>query len=315
MTTQAVVTLERLRCVRESDTSGSSHSEPYVWPALGVIRDYSFEITPQFALLSDSRSIVKNEMRAGDVAPIPYPGNTLKANFDDSLTRRELILFAALWEEDSSPASAVQAGYQAYLDELQVAVGSNLIALNNADEDGQKAIIEVIKQQVYAKVYAAEEGELSSWEKTKVYFGWLNLDDFMGVAYSRFETLAATTFSLTINGFAGDLVNSSNPPIEYEIEGSVTVETTENDPCQGSLDAVSDAESAIDGLQAMVLLLQKQLQQAPPPQKAAIVAEIRYLNEVRIPDALARLARARRALELCRILPPVGPTSRPPINP
>jgi hypothetical protein len=199
----------------------------------------SERVAEPVALLSDSRSVIKNEMKAGDVAPIPYPGNTLTANFDDSQTRRELLLIVALWEEDSTPAGAVQAGYQAYLDELHAAVGSNLLRLDAADDAEQKVIIEEIKKRVYEKVYAAEENKLSSWEKTKVYLGWLNLDDFMGTDFKRFATLTPTSFTLKVSGAAGDLIignlfgghpTAVNPPIEYEIEGSLQVTTVTVDP-------------------------------------------------------------------------------------
>ena len=81
-------------------------------------------------------------------------------------------------------------------------------------------------RSVYNKVYAAVENALSSWEKTKVYFGWLDLDDFMGSDFKRFPDIVPTSFTLSFKGFAGDLIIGNlfthppqvvNPPVEYEI--------------------------------------------------------------------------------------------------
>jgi hypothetical protein len=320
MATQAIVTLERLRCIRESDSSGSSHSEPYVWPAMGIVTSNSFELTPKVALLSDSRSVVKNEMRAGDAAPIPYPGNTLTANFDDSQTGRQLLLIVALWEEDSTPSGAVQAGYQAYLDELHVAVGSNLLRLDAADDDEQKVIIEEIKKRVYEKVYAAEENELSTWEKTKVYLGWLNVDDFMGADFKRFATLDPTSFTLKVFGAAGDLIvgnlfgghpTAVNPPIEYEIDGNLSVIEGTVDPCQVEVDGVKAAEAGVKAVERAIARLQSQLHRSGPAEKAGMISQIKDLTDVQLPAAKARLDTAQAALKRCLIQSASGPTDTP----
>ena len=51
MTThQATITLESLHCIRESDSGGTSHSRPYIWPALMSITGNSVEFTPQAAI-------------------------------------------------------------------------------------------------------------------------------------------------------------------------------------------------------------------------------------------------------------------------
>jgi hypothetical protein len=73
MATLATIKLERLRCIRESDLGGTGHSEPYIWPALASVASnpLSFEFTPQDPGLSDSRTVIRSDMRAGDIAPIP----------------------------------------------------------------------------------------------------------------------------------------------------------------------------------------------------------------------------------------------------
>ena len=309
MVTQAIVVLETLHCIRESDSGGNSHSEPYIWPFLGIITSNSFDSTPEAAILSDSRNVIKNEMRAGDISPIPYPLNTLIANFQDDQTNRQLLLVVGLWEQDNTPISAVQAGYQAFLNELRAAIGSNLIALSQADEATQKTIIDNIKTSVYNKVYSAEEGKLSAWEKTKVYLGWLNLDDFMGSDFKRFPDLTPTSFTLSLKGLAGDLIiqNSGsttptaiNPPVEYEINGSLRIQPVIVNVCQVQLDAVNAAQAALKGLQIQVQSLQLQLQHATPQEKSGIIAMITKINTVQIPPAQTTLDNAKAALEQCK---------------
>jgi hypothetical protein len=271
MTTQAIITLESLRCILESDLGGTSHSEPYIWPALAIVTNNSFEVTPQSANLSDSQNVIKNEMRAGETASISYPVNTLTANFEDGQTNRQLILIVGLWEKDDTPLVAVQAGYQAFLNELPNAIGNNLSSLKQADdagdEAGVKAIIDEIKTRVYNKVYSAIESKLSGWEKTKVYLGWLNLDDFMGSDFKRFPDVVSTSFTLSFKGNAGDLIiekvfgtgtfgtgppKAINPPVEYEIQGNLKVQPVTVNRCQAETDAVNAAQLAVDGLNQMV---------------------------------------------------------------
>ena len=311
MVTQAIVVLETLHCIRESDLGGNSHSEPYVWPFLGIITSNSFETTPTAAIISDSRNVIKNEMRAGDIAPIPYPLNTLIANFQDDQTNRQLLLVVGLWEQDDTPMSAVQTGYQAFLDELHAAIGSNLLALSQADDATQKTIVDNIKTSVYNKVYSAEENKLSAWEKTKVYLGWLNLDDFMGSDFKRFPDLTPTTFTLSLKGFAGDLIiqnsgstspTATNPPVEYEINGSLRIQPVIVNVCQAQIDAVNAAQAALKSLQDQIQSLQLQLQHATPQEKSGIIAEIKQINTVQIPPAQTTLDNAKADLEKCKTI-------------
>jgi hypothetical protein len=321
MTTQATITLESLHCTLESDLGKTNgHSEPYIWPALAIVTNNSFEITPKVALLGDSRTIIKNGMHANETAPIPYPVNTLTANFEDSQTNRQLLLVVALWEKDDTPAKTVQVGYQAYLDELKDAIGKNLLNFSQADDAQQKVIIDDIKKSVYAKVYAAEENSLSGWEKTQVYFGFMNLDDFMGSDFNRFSEVASTTFTLTFKGFAGDAIidifanppKAVNPPVQYEIQGNLTVQDINVDPCQAEIDAISAAQSALQGLQNMIVSLQSQLQHATPQEKPGIIAQIKDISENQIPAAQTKIDNAQNALKRCRLLSTVRPTPSPP---
>lgn len=324
MTTVATITLGTLRCIRESDLGGTSHSEPYIWPALASVatNPLSFDFTPLAATLAESRYVIQSEMRAGDSATIPYPVNTLIASFDDAQTSRQLILVVALWEQDDTPTGAVQAGYQAFLTELHTALGNDLLSLSQADPAARAVIVDGIKKSVYDKVYSAESDALSDWDKTKVYFGWLNLDDFMGSDFNLFADVVPSTFVLHFKGYAGDLIignifanppTAINPPIEYEIDGTLDVQTVAIDPCQDQVDAVAAAQAALQGLEDLILGLQLQLQHAAPQAKAAIVAEISDVAQNQIPAAEARLASAKTALKRCRLLGAIRPPSTHPL--
>jgi hypothetical protein len=126
MATDAIITLERLRCIRESDASG--HSEPYIWPALLWIDDNTIA-TPELVgvtapALGNARVVIKNDMSAGQTADIPTSVGMLRVRFEDGLTIRRPILVVALWEEDETPEAAMRAGFQAFSTELRAAVAA-----------------------------------------------------------------------------------------------------------------------------------------------------------------------------------------------
>ncbi|MER3513395.1 MAG: hypothetical protein C4310_02500 [Chloroflexota bacterium] len=96
--TDAIITLERLRCIRESDASG--HSEPYIWPTL-LWTDGNTLATPSLVgvtspVLGNTRVVIKNAMRAGQTADIPPSVGALRVRFEDGLTIRRLIPAVAL---------------------------------------------------------------------------------------------------------------------------------------------------------------------------------------------------------------------------
>ena len=105
MATDAIITLERLRCIRESD--GTGHSEPYIWPTLLSIDDNTLA-TPLLVgvtapALGNARVVIKNDMRAGQTADIPASVGVLRVRFEDGLAIRRLILAVALWEGTKLP--------------------------------------------------------------------------------------------------------------------------------------------------------------------------------------------------------------------
>src|SRR5262245_28376897 len=124
MATDAILVLERLRCIRESD--GTGHSEPYIWPVLLWIDDNTLATPSLVGVtapgLGNARVVIKNDMRAGQIADIPTSVGDLRVRFDDGLTIRRLILAVALWEEDETPEAAMRAGFQAFSSELRAAI-------------------------------------------------------------------------------------------------------------------------------------------------------------------------------------------------
>ena len=302
MSVIVTLSLDTLHCIQESDRGGSSHSEPYIWPFMVAVTDNSFVATPTAAILAESRTVIRNEMHAGQSASLTFGGNQLVTTFEDSQTGRQLILVIALWEADDTPLSAVQAGFQAYLDELKRTIGLRLPELKEAIDTNNPALlkdaIDFIKAQVQAKVRSAIADHLSGFDKFQIAIGSLNPDDFMATAFALIDGAAPASFSLDFTGTAGDpritfvpgafgqfTVHAEQVPIHYTLDGHVTIEPVVIDPCQKQIDAVHHAEDALKGLQLMVQLLQQQLATATPQQKPGIIAMIKQINEQRIPEA------------------------------
>lgn len=308
MATDAIIVLERLRCIRESD--GTGHSEPYIWPVLLWIDDNTLA-TPALVgvtapALGNARVVIKNDMRAGQAADIPPSVGVLRVRFEDTLTIRRLILAIALWEEDETPEAAMRAGFQAFSSELRAAVADNLFALSQASDEEQDAIIATIKTRVKDRVKSAIENGLTGWQKARVFIGTLNLDDIIDSAFKSFPDLFPAPITLTFGA------GSSN---DYEIQGKLEVRPVRVDRCQSQVNAVKAAQSVVDGIDAEIKALQTELQHASPAEKPFIIAEIKRIREEDLADAMAALDAARRALSICRSrLPPVFPDTADPVK-
>jgi len=295
------MTLERLRCIRESD--GTGHSEPYIWPALLWIDDHTLA-TPELVgvtapALGNARVVIKSDMRAGETADIPSSvGRVLRVRFEDGLSTRRLILAVVLWEEDETPEAAMRAGFQAFSSELRAAVAANLLALSQANEEEETAIVATIKTRVSARVRSALENGLTAAEKARVLLGTLNLDDPINSDFKSLPDLRATPITLTFSAGSSD---------DYEIQGHLQVLPVVVDRCQAQVNAVEAAQAAVDAIDAQIRQLQDELQHASPAEKPFIISEIRRLREER-PVAMAAFEDARRALQTCRestTIPPV----------
>ncbi len=293
MATDAILVLERLCCNREDD--GSGHSEPYIWPVLLWIDDNTLA-TPELVgmtspVLGNARVVIKEDMRAGQVAAIPPSVGMLRVRLEDNLSVRRLILTVALWEEDETPEDAMRAGYKAFSNELRAAIADNLFALNQASGDELDALIEAIKARVKGKVTSAIRDGLTGWQKTRVFLGTLNLDDIVNSAFVNFGDPVATQFTL-------QFLNGANN--NYEIDGSLQMRPVVVDRCQAQVDAVKAAQAAVNGVDAQIRALQEELKHASPAEKSFIIAEIKRLRAEELVEANQALEEARKALEACR---------------
>ena len=199
MATDAILSLNSLHCIRESD--GTGNSEPYIWPVLLWIDDNTIA-TPELVgvtapALGNARVVIKGDMRAGETADIPASVGVLRVRLEDDLSVRRLILTVALWEEDETPEAAMRAGFLAFSSELRAAIADNLLALSQADSAELEAIITTIKNRVSARVESAIEGGLTTGEKIRVFLGTLNLDDIIDSSFRSFSDLVTTPLTLS----------------------------------------------------------------------------------------------------------------------
>jgi hypothetical protein len=294
--------LEKLRCLRESD--GSGHSEPYIWPVVIRIDDHTLTTPALVAVtapaLGNARVVIKDDMKAGDVADIPSQVGKLRVRMEDNQKVRRLVLSVALWENDETPEKAMREGYQTFVRELGLAIADNLFALNAATtDDEQKPIIEAIKKRVRDKVESAIRNGLTGSEKIEVFLGTLNLDDIISSDFKSFPELKPTPFSLD---FASD---GNRPSNRYRINGQLQAVPVVVDPCSAQAAQVRDAQATVDGIENEIKSLQDQLNGKnvpgePPLPKKDIIAEIRRIGKEELAPAEEALDEARTALSICR---------------
>lgn len=300
MPTDAIITLERLRCIREDD--GTGHSEPYIWPALLVIDNNSFKPNGDVVVgiaapaLGNARIVIKNDMRAGQDADIPTAVGRLRHRFEDGLTTGRLILIVILWEEDETPEAAMAAGYQEYVKELPAAVAANALALQLASGEARTAIIATINDRVADRVRSAIENGLTAFQKVRVFLGTLNLDD---VVNSTFHAFPENFFRLPPDS-AFVLPLKAGESDAYEIKGNLQVQVVQVDRCQDELNAVKAAKSEVDNIENTIQELKKQAAKASPSEREIINADIKRLREEELPLAQEALEGARRALQACQ---------------
>jgi hypothetical protein len=203
MATTATITLERLRCIRESEGG----SEPYIWPVLLWIDNKTLDTDEDVGittslLLGNARVVLKSGMRAGETAPIPFPLGNLGVGFEDDDPMRLLMLIVGLLENDETPEIAMWEGCKAFLSALPDAIADKLPELyrdiRTRDEVGLKQTIEDIKEHVGGSAVRATFNALTPEQKISWFFGALNLDDIVGAGYI-FSGLVGTTFSLSIS--------------------------------------------------------------------------------------------------------------------
>jgi len=282
--------LQTLTCVSTSDGSGRS---PYLWPVLlwiddTTLADPNLLVGGSVPLLGGARVVVKDNMRPGDSASVPYPWNTLSNRFEDNLSMVRLVVAALLWEKHDTPDAAVWAGCQAFSSELRSAVAANLLSLN--DQTSRDHTINAIKTQVTGAVTSAIANALSPTEKVEYALGRLTLDSAIGSDFAFMPSLASGDLTLSI---------AKNSAESYTVVGGVEVTTPFVDVCQAQVDAVNAANAQVDAINQTISNLQDQLSKAPPAQKSSIAAQIKNENND-LAVAQADLVAARAALKACR---------------
>jgi Tachylectin len=106
-------------------------------------------------------------------------------------------------------------------------------------------------------------------------------------------------------------VLSSN---NFEIQGNLQVTRVGVDRCQAQVDATKAAQGAVEAINQEINGLQADLAElvhnhAPKAAKDAVLAEIKQLSKVALPAAQVVLDNARKALQVCRTGPVIGPSS------
>lgn len=296
MALDVTLVLQELHCVKESEGG----SEPYIWPVLLWVDDTTLlnqgddVLGVRGPVLGDARVVLKQSMKAGETAPIPFPLGTLGVRFEEVSTTTYVLLVVALFDQDETPQAAMWAGCKAFSNELRAAIVQRLLALRAAITQGDDAelrrLIAEIKTQVKAATESATWNALTGWQKTRVVIGTLNLDDYVGFAFYSGKP-ARTDLELVLR--------SDNGSEEYRVDGSIAVQATTVDLCQAQADAVKEAQGVVDGIEGQKTAAQASLHDAPPNQKASIVAEITRLNQD-LDVATIALEEARRALKRCR---------------
>ena len=244
MTTDALITLERLS--RTRDTDSSRNPEPYIWPVLLWTHDKvlaSRELvgvtTPEG---TNAREVIKKGMRIGESADIPRSVGLLCTRFDSGSRIRRLVLAVAVLEKDEAPEAAIRAGFQAFSSALRAAVADNLLALVTADQmadDNERnaeinAIIGKIKPLVTKRVRCAMEKSLTGWQKTRAVAGTLNFDNFIGSDFMNFPDLFATSINLSFGTGNAD---------RYKIQGRLELRPVHAGPSKNPVNVPKTGQS------------------------------------------------------------------------
>lgn len=311
MATDAFVILEQLRCISLKNTE--QETEPYIWPVLIRIDDNTLS-TPELVdivtpVQGNARIVIKNSMRVRETAAIPSSVGMLRTRFEDGLTVRRLILVVALLEMDETPKPALQAGFRTFGSELRAAIAENLFALDQAEGEAEKQLVEAIKKRVEERVESATQDGLTSWEKAKVIAGILNMDDPSGSAFQAFgkNGLVPTPITLAFEATRRFPIISIVSSSQYEIRGQLQVRPVVVERCQPQIDRVNAAQSAVNDIEKQIKCLQAQLRgdedecDEPSLPKEFIRAEIERLREEELGPAMDALKDARTALEICRV--------------
>jgi hypothetical protein len=310
----AVITLEALACLEMRNLE--TKAEPYIWPVLIWVDDATIQNSRPILVGTiperDFRNVIKDSMRAGDIAQIPTSVGALRVRFDPTVKEvigKHLIVVVALLENDETPTHAMLAGFRTFVSSLTATVTSRLRDLNDATQEERETIVDEIKEKVSAAVESAVRSNLTAEEKAKVFFGITDLDDPLGAGFVALDKAEIVPRPITI---AIEQSGRLKPPFDsvptlsrFEIRGRLRLQPVVVDPCQRQVQAVNDAQAVINEIDQQIEQLQDQLtgsaDEEGPVDKALILDQIERLREEELAPATAALDAARAALVLCRI--------------
>lgn len=303
--------LVQLQCNRQSDGSGGCN--PYLWVVLLRIDDDTLGSSPPVAAVypvdpGASRLIVQAGMKAGDTAVVPDMVAHLAAHFRTDSVQRNLILIIALLDQHDTSGTAMDAGYQAFVSEAPIAVGSRLAGLQTPDPTAKAAVIKAITDDIDAKVNNAISSQLSWWDKVQIALHLQTPDRVIATAHQDWEGIApASAGSFSLHFSSGTAPNLTD---DFVLSCQLLVNV---DPCEAQVAAVEEIQQAIANIEGRTKELNSGQVHEPPAQ---IEAELEQLGKEML-DERSKFAVAELALKRCRegiVTPvtPVGPVTNDP---
>lgn len=210
----AIVHLDRLVCIKESDSGGS---EPYAWTLLVFGTRDSFttgNITVvEPGVSAGAKTVIKRGMRAGERASMPAAQRTLKQRIATGESGF-LAIVVVLADDNGLPKNAIQAGYRKFLEVFKTELGSFLKAqgrppnMNDLDELGRA---------IQPKVVLAIERALSFPQLVGIFFGQLGL----GFGPDLDVGLGFNSTGIPVSG--GPLVNIALTPFTLSFVREITI--------------------------------------------------------------------------------------------
>jgi len=292
--------LNRLRCIKESDTKGGS--EPYLWVTYFAVDGrniaQALPVTTDTMPATFTRKEFPNNVADGQVITVPASLSPRSFQVDPGpLNFMMAGCITVLLEEDETPEDAIIAGHTAYAKEinkqLNALVKKRIATVNT--QDITAAEIKVIRDAVKSKVKSAIKDNLSLGEKL-----FDNQDDLLGFTFVNFvnDAIQPRTFEFP-EIFEGD--NQQTSSNRYVLSGSVTTGPVPPDPvelCPDQKAALNAKRQEIKGLQSEVRSLQQQLATAPTQAKGDIIDAMEAAR-AEITEAEAELPGLEAALRVC----------------